>query len=621
MELDPQPRPTGPAKQPQPPRVDRPASGPEPESKPEVLASREDPEPPVPRKSSPTGLHYVALLLLTIGGYLLHLSKDVKTMSDAPVAGPVEVVPDEIVVDLKDDISDAAIAALNARFGITLRYNSIHSRNSKLMIAKVPPGQAAVIVAGLRASDLVEAADENTISHAFASTWKPNDPEYPRQWHLQMLRLEEAWVDAKGDGAVVAVVDTGVGLPDPSQLRKLRDFDRTQFTKGHDFVNDDDIPEDMQGHGSHVAATIAESTDNGILGAGVAPKATIMPLRVLNDNGQGTQADIVSGIRYAADNGANVINLSLGSNRPGPVEHRALIYAFQKGVTIVCAAGNDGRDGVSFPARFPECLAVSAVGPDKQLAPYSNYGDEIGIAGPGGNQRMGQDAGVLQNTIHQDTSNPFGRGQFREGFFSLQGTSMASPHVAGVAALLVSMGIKDPNEIRTILRRSAVVTLPSNQYGAGLLDAAAAIQATGKKPAASRETWVALAVAAALLLLFVGKEDAFVALLFLGAGYYFPILMEKTTRFGAAANIFGHSVALPVVWLLTPQLTRSSLAGAAAMALGLATHFALDIQSGASPFQVQSQSRISLWFFLNLAIAAYLILSAALRMGGGGKRS
>src|SRR5262249_13376577 len=144
--------------------------------------------------------------------------------------------------------------------------------------------------------------------------------------------------------------------------------------------------------------------------------------------------------------------------------------------------------------------------------------------------------------------------------------------------------------------------------------------ATGKKPSQKRNVWIVLGVAAAILLLFIGTSNAFTGVLFLAAGYYLPILVEKSSHFGAIGNLAGHSVIVPVLWLLTPQLSKSSLVSAASLTLGLAVHFGLDLDSGAAPFQVQSSSRVSFWFLLNLTIAAYLILSAAIRLGGSGFR-
>jgi serine protease len=605
------------------PRLDRPESSlpPEPELKPEP-ALRAGPEPShrpsAPGKTWIRGT-MVTLLLLAAGAVQLWTGRDIKHESSVPAPGTPEIVADEIVVDLNDNVTDSEIAALNAQFGIQLRYNSIHAVRHKLMVAKVPSERNSAIVAALRQSKLVEAADPNYVRHEFdllhlnPPTWKPNDPNYSSQWHLKMIGLEQAWSYTKGAGAVVAVLDTGVGGNDPKVWRKLKDFDKTKFASGYDFVYKDDIPEDAKGHGTHVAGTIAESTDNGILGAGVAPEATIMPVRVLGPRG-GTDADISDGLHFAADNGANVVNMSLGGPGAGTVFQAACQYALSKGVTLVCAAGNDGQHAVSYPAKWPECIAVAAVDSNQKRSYYSNYGPEIDIAGPGGDIRGGFAGGIWQNTAQPQQTSMFGQPQMVEGFYALQGTSMATPHITGVIALLVSLGVKQPDEIRSVLRRSATNLGSEEEYGAGLVDAAAAMKATGRSPYERYYSWVALAGAAILVLIFTGRQHFLTTLIFLIAGYYLPLLIERRAGFGSPWNLVGHSVVVPVIWLLTPRLTNSSLVSAASLTAGLATHFIVDLWMGVTPLPVRSPTRISFWFFLNLSIAAWLVISAAIRM-------
>ena len=150
--------------------------------------------------------------------------------------------------------------------------------------------------------------------------------------------------------------------------------------------------------------------------------------------------------------------MSLGSPFPSAIIHSACQYAYKKGVTIVCAAGNSGGEGVGYPAAFKECIAVSSVGPTGKLAPYSSYGPQVAIAAPGGDKTQGEGGGILQNTVLAGV----------DDYFSFQGTSMASPHVAAAAALLVSEGIKDPAEVKAALQKAAQPKAPANQYGAGL---------------------------------------------------------------------------------------------------------------------------------------------------------
>src|SRR6185369_13846778 len=199
------------------------------------------------------------------------------------------------------------------------------------------------------------------------------------------------------------------------------------------------------------------------------------PLKVLSGSGSGSVAGIADAIRYAADNGAKVINMSLGGAFPSAVLKKAVAYAHGKGVTVVCAAGNDGRGRVGYPAAYPGAIAVSATQFDEATTFYSNWGKDIDIAAPGGNTRVDQNGdgmpdGVLQNTIA--IGDPT-----KDDYFGYMGTSMASPHVAGVAALVVGEGVTDPDRVEQILKDSARKptnqTYNSERYGAGIVDAPA----------------------------------------------------------------------------------------------------------------------------------------------------
>ncbi|MBD2138970.1 peptidase S8 [Anabaena sp. FACHB-1237] len=285
----------------------------------------------------------------------------------------------------------------------------------------------------------------------------PNDQFYSKQWNLHKIGIEAAWTHSKGNGITVAVIDTGI--------TKVRDLYDTKMVKGYDFVNDREEATDDNGHGTHVAGTVAQTTNNQYGVAGVAYEASLMPLKVLNADGAGTVADIAEAIKFAADNGADIINMSLGGGGESQLMKEAINYAHSKGVTIIAAAGNESADGVSYPARYAHVIGVSAFGPDGEKASYSNYGAGVDISAPGGSEA----GAILQETI----------GENGEGvFLGLQGTSMASPHVAGVAALIKATGVKEPEEILQILKQSARV-IPDdslNYYGAGQLNAEAAVK-------------------------------------------------------------------------------------------------------------------------------------------------
>lgn len=315
----------------------------------------------------------------------------------------------------------------------------------------------------------------------------PNDPYYLYQWHLDNdgyggIHMEAAWDQSDGTGAVVAVVDTGVAYETYRSGRDkfylAPDLADTTFVPGYDFAYDDAHPNDDQGHGTHVTGTIAQSTDNGLGVAGVAFGASIMPIKVLDKTGSGYDSDVADGIYWATDNGANVINLSLGGPGYSTTLENAVAYAYNHGVTVVAAAGNEYEDGnpTSYPAAYDAyCIAVAGTTYNEQHAFYSNTGSYVDIAAPGGDLNAdlngdGYTDGILQQTFSGNTS--------AFGFYFYQGTSMATPHVAGVAALLVSSGTVSPDAIREAIENTAEdkgVAGWDEVFGHGVVNASAAL--------------------------------------------------------------------------------------------------------------------------------------------------
>jgi serine protease len=363
-----------------------------------------------------------------------------------------------IVLDFREDIPaaeiDKEVNLLASSYNLEPQLNSEFSQADHVYIAK---GDRKTIDKLKKAGigKFTEFIEPNYIYQAFEA---PNDPDYDKQWNLRSINVESAWDETKGSGITVAVIDTGIS--------EVPDLKATKFVKGYDFVNDRIDASDDAGHGTHVAGTIAQSTNNNYGVAGIAYEASLMPLKVLGASGGGTVADIAEAIRYAADNGADVINMSLGGAGESQLMEDAINYAHQKGVVVIAAAGNSNQNSASYPARYPHVIGVAALDSVGVKAPYSNFGAGVDISAPGGSE-----AGkILQETIDPES----GQSIF-EGY---QGTSMAAPHVAGVAALVKAAGVKEPDEILNILKQSSRVVKedPLNHFGAGHLDAAAAVK-------------------------------------------------------------------------------------------------------------------------------------------------
>jgi serine protease len=336
----------------------------------------------------------------------------------------------------------------------------------------------------------------------------PNDPLFKYQRHLRAIQIPAAWNVSRGEGATVAVLDTGVAYEDRGVHRRAPDLAGTRFVPGWDFVDgdshpNDDPPPDRPSHGTHIAGIIAQTTGNRTGTASVAPRTTIMPVRVLQRDVTGTARVIARGLRFAADNGADIANLSLAGREGDEVLEDAIAYASSKGVTIVAAAGNGGRSSVGFPAAYPKVIAVGAVNRARRRAYYSNYGRALDIMAPGGDTGTvelgdGSEDGVLQQTLRGSPS--------RFCYCFMASTSAAAAEVSGVAALLVASGrATRPAEVRSVLLSSARdLGRPGRDrvYGAGLVQAASALGAVEASPGGGGRSWLpwaGLALGAAVL--------------------------------------------------------------------------------------------------------------------------
>ncbi len=318
----------------------------------------------------------------------------------------------------------------------------------------------------------------------------PNDPMFGQQWGLTRIGCPEAWDRTTGSAAVtVAVIDTGIDLNHPDLAPLIvPGQDLVDWAPGStpspgwvlegDFTGVDANAQDEVGHGTHVAGTISCLTNNGVGVAGVNWTTRLMPVRVLararqvatgRISGFGSSANIAAGIRWAADHGAQVINMSLGGYSNTNVEREAVAYAVARGVVVVAAMGNDNTASPSYPAAYPDVIAVGATDSADHRASFSNTGSWIDVAGPGVQ---------VQSTYWDNT------------YASLSGTSMATPHVAGVAALILSVApgtsaAQVGNILRTTakpLRDNPADPVPNDRYGHGLVQAAAAVAAAAPPP-------------------------------------------------------------------------------------------------------------------------------------------
>lgn len=399
----------------------------------------------------------------------------VLALSATPAFAAPEYVPGEVLVKYKDAPSSVKVEA-GAAVGKT--------------------------VSKLRKDPDVAYAVPNYIARA---SFIPNDPKFRVQWNLHSqfgINAPAAWDLARasgipgGRGVTVAVLDTGVAYRRFRRFRRAPDL--AHFVRGYDFVDRDRYPNDLNGHGTHVAGTIAQSTDNGVATAGIAYRAKIMPVRVLDADGAGDTLSISRGIRFAARKGAKVINLSLefdSSVRASQIPDivAALRYARRKGALVVAAAGNQADTLVAYPARAKGVLAVAATTIRGCQADYSNSGVDVDITAPGG----GVDAVISdpQDPYSAQVCDPNASGNFifQQTFTSsvrrfglprgYEGTSMAAPHVSGTAALVIASRRLGRKPAPAALERHLETTAREAgrpgfdpRYGNGLLDAAAALR-------------------------------------------------------------------------------------------------------------------------------------------------
>jgi len=370
----------------------------------------------------------------------------------APAAG---FSPEQILVKFKHDVSLPEAAEVHRQLGGQAKETIA---GIGVQVVKVPRGQEMAKAKAYSANGKVAYAELDYVAEVVGS---PNDPGFGSQWGMVKVQAPQAWDIATGSPSVnIAILDTGVDLDHPDLAAKI--------VKSRNFSGSPTV-DDVDGHGTHVAGIAAAITNNGIGVAGLGYSATIMNVKVLGDDGSGSYSWIASGIIWAADNGAEVINLSLGGTSASSTLENAVNYAWNKGVVVVAAAGNGGSISPSFPAYYSNCIAVAATNSKDELAGWSNYGGWVDLASPG----------VAILSTYLSTVNG--------GYNFMSGTSMASPHVAGLAALVFTV-VADSNgngrlndEVRARIEANCD-DIGVSGIGAGRINAYKAVGASATPP-------------------------------------------------------------------------------------------------------------------------------------------
>lgn len=377
----------------------------------------------------------------------------------------VAYAPDQIVVAFQGNIPTARTQALLLAHSLKVRH---YIAGLDVFVLETRYGQAAAQAQALRALPEVRYAD---LDYVATIQLTPNDPDYHdpnRVYAPQRISAPAAWdVTLGAPNVIVAVIDTGISLNHPEFAGRV--------VPGYDFVNKDTDASDDHGHGTHVAGIIAAGINNAIGMVGIAPAVSIMPIKALDNRGTGYWSDIAAAITYAVDRGASIINLSLGGTTTSGALKDAIAYAEAHDVFVAAAAGNYGNNWVIFPAYYQTVMAVSATDEYDRWWTLSNYGTWIDVAAPG--------SSIWSTYWRSDNPN---------GYQFMTGTSMAAPHVSGLAALVRSYRPElSAAQVRTLIQDSAVdlgAVGYDPYYGYGRIDAAAALGVEPMSPPTATPT-------------------------------------------------------------------------------------------------------------------------------------
>jgi thermitase len=367
-----------------------------------------------------------------------------------------------LIVGFAPEATDASRSSALGRAGVRAK-SGIPVLDA--VVVRVAPGTLAATRRKLLARPDVEYVEIDHVARAYgdldaarsglAASWLPNDTFFSQQWALGKLGADRAWEHARGAGVTIAVLDTGVDYIHPDLAGRV--------DLGRDFVGGDDDPMDEQGHGTHVAGIAAASADDGFGVAGIAPGARILAVRVLDADGAGNYSQVAGGIVHAVERGAKVINLSLGGPEDSELLHSAIDFAAARGVIVTCASGNESAKAMGYPAQYDSCVSVGATDSADEIGHFSNRGTGLDLVAPG--------VQVLSSTSGGSHD-------------SWDGTSMASPYVGGVGALLVSQGLSRREAIDAMTSTARDLGAPGvdTTYGVGRVDAGAAVEAASRMP-------------------------------------------------------------------------------------------------------------------------------------------
>ena len=324
-------------------------------------------------------------------------------------------VPGQFVIKFRpgtaSQVRAATVQAQGGRFFDRVASLDLDAAEFPALKGNANPQAAEALINALKHNPNVEYVEPN---YLYKADFTPNDPSLSQQWAWSVIQAFQAWDVTQGSSSVViGDVDTGIQSNHPDLAAKI--------VPGYDYVDNDTTPQDGNGHGTHTAGTAAAMTNNATGGAGTCPNCNLMAVRVLDNSGSGTLTNVANGITYAADHGAKVVNLSLGGSGSTALQS-AVDYAWNHGVFLACAAGNDGTSSTAnaYPGAYSNCFAVASTNSSDARSSFSNYGTWVEAAAPG--------EGIFSTWNNS-------------GYNTISGTSMATPHVAGLAGLLASQGL------------------------------------------------------------------------------------------------------------------------------------------------------------------------------------